>query len=43
MTPAQLDALTDVHIDMHSDKSGKHKARSVSKDPAADLAALAAL
>lgn len=41
MTPAQLHALLDMHEYVHSD--GKRKQRNVSRDPAADLAMLAAM
>lgn len=43
MTPAQLDALTDVHVRIHEGKSGRHSKPKPSANPAADLAALAAM
>jgi hypothetical protein len=39
MTPAQLQALMDVHTDLHNPKPDKPK---VSENPAADLAMLSA-
>lgn len=42
MTPAQLDALCDVHEYVHSGK-GRRAAAKPSTNPAADIAALAAL
>lgn len=45
MTPRKLHALADVHADVHSDSTGKHKSstRKASSNPAADLAALGAV
>lgn len=40
MTPAQIDSLSRSHAHYHGGGASKGKSKRVSKDPAADLAAL---